>query len=271
MTFFFITFRHMQHGGEELYPWCYSGLVFLWVLWHGSFPFTKNYLQIPNHGIKSKLLVNPDRQNSKIASKGSFEIGEWGHRENLVRHFFHLSPIREKAGQGPSEQSDIFPHQPRSSVTRKLTMQTKPPFWKQTFGRKDSEQSQAIREVIIPVHSALVRLHLKCCVQFWATHYKKDMEALKYVQRRTTKLVRGLEHRCDGERLRELRWFGLQKRRHMQCLPPAGSWLRWGCVMVITLTSSGTGEGYTEAVCDDRSWHWDHTESCSAAPPVLPK
>ena len=58
----------------------------------------------------------------------------------------------------------------------------------------EEECGQQVRELLLPLYTALGRPHLQCWVQCWAPQFKKDEELLERAQRRAARMRRELEH-----------------------------------------------------------------------------
>jgi len=101
------------------------------------------------------------------------------------------------------------------------------------LGRIRSIVARRLREVILPLYSALVRLHLESYTQLCSPQHKKNMDLLEGIQR-ATKMIRRLEHFSYKDRLRELGFFSLEKRRFQGDLILAFQYLKGAYRPVVT-------------------------------------
>ena len=98
-------------------------------------------------------------------------------------------------------------------------------------------------EVIVSLYSAVVRPHLKCCVQLWAPHYRKELKSYG-MPREVQQSCGGSRKQSYGEWLRELGLFSLEKRRLGRDIIALCNDLKGGCGEVgVSLFSQVTVTG----------------------------
>ncbi|CAM4622379.1 unnamed protein product [Lepidochelys kempii] len=67
-------------------------------------------------------------------------------------------------------------------------------------------------DILLPLYKSMVRPHLGYCMQTWSPHLEKGILELEKVQKRATKMIKGMERLPYEERLIRLRLFSSEKR-----------------------------------------------------------
>jgi len=176
-------------------------------------------------------LVKSDRAKCKVLHMGR---GNPKHKYRLGRECIESSPEEQDFGALLDE---------KLSVTQQCALAAQKT--NDVLGCIKSTVASRAREVILPLYYTLVRPHLESCIQLWSPQLRKDMELLERVQRRATKMIRGIEHLSCEERLRELGLFSLEKRRLWGDLRAAFQYLKGAYKKV--------GEGLFTRVDSDRT------------------
>ena len=82
--------------------------------------------------------------------------------------------------------------------------------WYPGWVPSEKKVAKRLREVIVTLHSALMKTYLEYCIHIWGPQHRKDMKLLERVQRRLMMMIQGLEHFYEYG-LKELGLFSLEK------------------------------------------------------------
>ena len=81
-------------------------------------------------------------------------------------------------------------------------------------------------EVILRLYLELIRPHLDYAAQFWYPYYRKDIGSLEAIQRRMTKMIRGLRNLPYKDRLKRLNLQSLERRRARADMIEVFKWVK---------------------------------------------
>jgi len=116
-----------------------------------------------------------------------------------------LQRVQEEKDLGITVTSDLKPSVQCSKAVAKAAMQVLGVI-KRNFVLNDVEDFRLL-------FNGFVRPHLEYCVHVWSPYLRKDIDSIEKVQRRATKLVKGLKNKSYEERLQALGITSLEKRR----------------------------------------------------------
>jgi len=134
---------------------------------------------------------------SKFANKGCANLMKFDKAKYKVLHKGHGNPKhKHRLGaewiESSPEKKDV-----RVLVDKKLSMTRQCMLATQKASRVlgciKSSVDRRLREMILPLCSALMRPHLESCVQLWSPQHREDMDLLEWGQRRATKMARWME------------------------------------------------------------------------------